>query len=364
VDTQRRNILAGVLILGLFGVASCNLPKLRATGPEDEILVFADDTTWQSLEPTLRMVFEDTVYTPTPETWFTVRRVDFGEWAENETHVNRIIVGTLDGDGPVSRSVQGSLDTTVRTLVENGQEFFFARYDSKAREQLLMFLVAPTHRDLAVQMRSRAPDLVYYFKSLWLKRELTDIDAESRYHKRDISGSLLRNNAWTMTIQHDYFVARDTSAGRFFWVRRANPEDLERWIFVAWWDSSSPAVMDEAWIRAARDSVTRTWMRTVDDNAHVEIAPYNLSASTVNFRDRFAYELRGNWRFSDKSGGGPFINITVYNERDRRIYMLDGSIFAPRVEKKKLIMQVEALLHTFRTSGELPEGEWRALLEE
>lgn len=357
MNTRQWNILAGVLILGLWLSASCSLPKLRATGSDDEILVFADDTTWNTLEPTLRAVFEDTVFTPVPETWFTLRHVAFSEWAGAETQRNRIIVGTLDGDGPVSAYIRRSLDSTVRSLVEDGREFYFARYDSKAREQLLMFLVAPNHRDLAIQLESRAPDLVYYFKNLWLKRELTDIGAESRYHKTDISEALLRQNAWTMTIQHDYFVARDTSAGRFFWVRRANPEDLERWIFVAWWDSASPAVMDETWIRAARDSVTRTWMRTVDDNAWVEVAPYYLNASTVNFKNRFAYELRGNWRFSDKSGGGPFVNLTFYDERDRRIYMLDGSIFAPRVEKKKLIMQVEALLYTFRTFADVPEDE-------
>lgn len=352
------------MVLCLLGAASCTLPRLRATGPDDEILVFADDTTWKALEPTLRLVFEDSINTPTPETWFTLNRTAFSQWTESETQTNRIIVGTLDGDGPVSQYIQRSLDTTVRALVEKGQEFYFARYDSKAREQLLMFLVAPNHRDLAIQMQSRAPDLVYYFKNLWLKRELTDIQSESRYHKTEISGSLLRQNAWTMTIQHDYFVARDTSAGRFFWVRRANPEDLERWIFVAWWDSASPAVMDEAWVRAARDSVTRAWLRTVDDNAYVEVAAYNLNASTVNFQDRFAYELRGNWRFSDKSGGGPFVNITFYDERDRRIYMLDGSIFAPRVEKKKLIMQVEALLHTFRTLEDVPAKDRAEMTEE
>jgi hypothetical protein len=343
--------------LALVLASGCTLPKIPATGYNDDILVFADDTTWSLLEPTVRFVFEDTIYTPVPESWFAVQRVAFSEWDANDTHKNRIIIGTLDGSGPVSTFIQQALDSTVQSLVGEGKEFYFARYDSKARGQILMFLVAPSHRDLDLQMRSSAPDLVYYFRNLWLKREMAELAADASYHKTEISNSLLRRNGWTLTIQHDYHVARDTSAGRFFWVRRATPEDLERWVFVTWWDASSPSSLDEQWIRSARDSVTRKWLRTLDDEAYVEIAPYNQEVETVNFADRFAYEVRGNWRFNDKSGGGPFVNYTFYDEATQRTYMLDGSIFAPRVEKKELIIQVEALLNTFRTLGDIPEAD-------
>ena len=364
MDNRRYLIVLVALLSGLLLAASCTLPKIPATGQNDEILVFADDTTWNTLESTIRFVFEDTVFTPVPETWFSLERVAFSNWEENESHKNRVIVGTLEGEGPVSRYIQQALDDTVKSLVADGKEFFFARYDSRARGQLLMFLVAPSHRELELQMRSRAPDLVYYFRNIWLKRDMAEIEADARYNKEEISRSLLRRNGWTMTIQHDYLVARDTSEARFFWVRRANPEDLERWIFVAWWDSTSPEMMVEDWIRGARDSVTRMWMRTLDDEAYVEIAPYNQNVEAVNFLNLYAIEMRGNWRFSDKTGGGPFVDYTFYDERTRRTYMLDGSIFAPRVEKKKLIMQVEALLNTFRTLDDLPDEERKEMLDQ
>ena len=362
MTNRRRGLSSAGLLMALLLAASCTPPKPPATGQDDDILLFADDTTWNALEPTIRFVYEDTVYTPIPETWFKVRRVAFSDWASHEADKNRVIIGTLDGDGPVSKYIQAALDSTVKALVSEGKEFFFARYDSKARGQLLMFLVAPTHRDLDLQMRSRAPDLVFYFRNLWLKRELADIESDAKYNKQDISRSLLRRSGWTMTIQHDYVVARDTSEARFFWIRRANPSDLERWIFVAWWDSTSPAMLNDQWIRFARDSVTRKWMRTLDDQAFVEIAPYYQNIEPVDFLGRYAMEMRGNWRFSDKTGGGPFVNETFYDERTQRIYMLDASIFAPRVEKKKLIMQVEALLNTFRTVDALPEEKREDML--
>jgi hypothetical protein len=132
---------------------------------------------------------------------------------------------------------------------------------------------------------------------------------------------------------------------------------MERWIFVHWQPVSDPSILNESFVLSWRDSITRVYLRTLDDEAHVEVAPYHLHIENVNFLGRFAYETRGNWRFSDKSGGGPFVNYTFYDEKSKRIYAIDGSIFAPRVTKRDLILQVDALLHTFKAAGDLTEEE-------
>ncbi len=344
-----------VLILSILSLwlLSCEAGKLPAVGKDDEIVVFADDTTWNALEPTLRSVFEDTLYTPQPEQWFELHRNPFDLYSAFESQKNRIIIGALDGDGPVSRFLVNALDSTVRREVVEGREFVINRYDGNAKGQIQMFLVAPTLNDLETSMNDRAADLLYFFQRMSLRRELSAIEAESRYHKKDIERDLMRRYQWSMTIQHDYWVATDTSEARFFWVRRANPADLERWIFVSWWDDANPAVMTDAWVMAARDSITARYYRTLQDDEYVEIAPYYLQFQTIEFLGRYAIEMRGCWRFSDHSGGGPFVTYAFYDEPSRRIYLIDGSVFAPRVTKRSLIVQVDGLLHTFRTAQDL-----------
>jgi hypothetical protein len=337
-----------IIVLSAIIGTSCEVPKMAADGKDDEIILFADSLTWVSLERTLKEVFEDTVFTPIPETWYRLRWVRFDQFKRFEKHKNRIIVGTLDGEGDVARYVQNSLAPEVRTTVEAGEEFFFVKYNTNARAQITMFLAGTTIPSLDASLRHRAADLLYYFKNMSLRRELASIESESQYHKKKIESSLADRYGWTMTIQHDYWVAIDSAEGRFFWVRRANPADMERWIWVHWIDTDNQAILTDKFAITLRDMLTKQFLRTIDDDAYVEIAPYNLEIQSVNFLGRFAYETRGNWRFSDKSGGGPFVNYTFYDEETRRIYMLDGSIFAPRVEKKKLILQVDGLLHTFR----------------
>jgi hypothetical protein len=245
----------------------------------------------------------------------------------------------------------------VRDLVARDKETVFTKYDMNARGQILMLLVGRDLSRLQSSIPHRSQDLLYFFKKMLLRRELAALEGERSYHKKEVEERLMVNYGWSMTIQHDYWVARDSSEARFFWVRRANPADMERWIFVYWEDAPNPAVLNEPWVLTTRNRLTQQFLRTVEDDAYVEIAPYNLEISTVDFLGRFAYETRGNRRFSDKSGGGPFVNYTLYDERTRRIYLLDGSIFAPRVEKKKLILQVDGLLHTFRTFEDLSPEE-------
>ncbi|NUM62028.1 MAG: DUF4837 family protein [Ignavibacteriaceae bacterium] len=50
---------------------------------------------------------------------------------------------------------------------------------------------------------------------------------------------------------------------------------------------------------------------------------------------------------------GPFVNYFFYDEKTERIYMIDGSIFAPKYYKRNLIQQTDVTLQSFRTKAEL-----------
>ena len=106
----------------------------------------------------------------------------------------------------------------------------------------------------------------------------------------------------------------------------------------------------------------------MDNSAHVIVAneqdPFNLIVSEVNFNDKYALMTQGFWRFSDHDGGGPFISYTFYDEKTSRIYIIDGSIFAPRYYKKKLIQQVDVTIQSFMTKAELSEEKIEILMDE
>jgi hypothetical protein len=57
-------------------------------------------------------------------------------------------------------------------------------------------------------------------------------------------------------------------------------------------------------------------------------------------------------------GGGPFVNYTFYDQTTDRVYMLDGSVFAPDNDKLDLLRQMEVMARTFRTTegGRSPDA--------
>ena len=108
--------------------------------------------------------------------------------------------------------------------------------------------------------------------------------------------------------------------------------------------------------------LTKRYFRTTDNSAYIEIADDYLSSTEVNFNGKYALFTQGLWRMNDKSMGGPFVNYTFYDENSKRIYMLDGSVFAPKFYKKSLIQQVDVLLQSFKPGHEIDQSKREDLL--
>ena len=95
-----------------------------------------------------------------------------------------------------------------------------------------------------------------------------------------------------------------------------------------------------------------------------DLPVFNTVTSEVNFNDKYALMTQGFWRFSNHDGGGPFISYSFYDEKTSRIYIIDGSIYAPKYYKKKLIQQVDVTLQSFMTKAELSPDKIESLMDE
>ncbi|PSQ65454.1 MAG: DUF4837 domain-containing protein, partial [Bacteroidetes bacterium QH_2_64_74] len=62
--------------------------------------------------------------------------------------------------------------------------------------------------------------------------------------------------------------------------------------------------------------------------------------------------------------GGPFVTYTFYDRSTDRVYMLDGSVFAPDYDKLDLLRQMEVMARTFRTAEEARSAEDRPVASE
>jgi hypothetical protein len=62
------------------------------------------------------------------------------------------------------------------------------------------------------------------------------------------------------------------------------------------------------------------------------------------FKGRYFGQLRGLWDVYTHPMGGPFISLTTIDQKRNRVVTIDGYVYAPRLNKRNYIRQVEALI--------------------
>ncbi len=343
-----------------FILISCSQLKPKATGDETEIITYVDSLLYSQIEQDLKSVFHRLIYTPQPESLFIVKP-EFQIYSIDKLKYrkNLMFVSTLDDKSNIGLYILNMLDPTSKELIQKDSAYIFIKNDLWSKDQIVLILVAKDKETLLKRLKKDRNEIYLYFRDDFFKREINAVISEG-HNKKDIERYLLEKYGWKIFVQHDYYVAKDSAQERFVWLRRRTPEDMERFIFVHWIDSvyDPYKFFNQIWIANKRNEITQKFYRTTRDDAWVVIADdpesiKHLYFFPVNFNGRYAVRVQGLWRFNDFTGGGPFISYVFYDSTQKRIYFLDGSIFAPRYEKKKLIVQIDAILHTFKTASEI-----------
>jgi len=350
------------LLLSLF---SCTNSQRPAIGNGDDIIVIADSSLYYELEAEMLHVFEKIIYTPQPENLFNLQRENFRKFSKLQNRKNIIILGTLDSDDYTSKYIKASLDSSVTELVRNNEVSFVNKNNLWAKDQLVMFLVSNSVEELKKNILKRNEKLLYSFRQASNKRLFSKLYKPNLELKK-IKADILKKYNWTLYIQPAIDYAKNDSINNFVWLRSGRNTPIERWMFVHWIENANAKYLNNDSLIKIRNRVTFKHYRTSDDSIYVDIA-YGMSKpmiSQANFNGRYALLSQGFWKFSDKSGGGPFISYSFLDEKSGRFYMIDASIFAPKYYKKKLLQQADVVLSSFRTIEELSEENVEDILSE
>ncbi len=359
---KRLTLLFTLTAISITLLSSCNVKK-EAVGREDVIYVVADSSEYYDLETELLTVFGKVIYTPQAENLFNFKRISVAKLGKYQRKKNILIVAPLNSGSFTSRYINSILDSSVKSMVEADSEFVFNKHNLWAKNQLVMILTSPSLKKLRANILKNSENLLYQFQNISNTRLYSKL-YNAKYEKRKIEAEFLKKYGWIIYVQADFVPALDKPEDNFVWLRRSPNSNMERWIFVHWIDNASPSFLKPDSIYAERNRITKKYYGTSDNKAYVQIADSYLNSKEVNFEGKYAILTQGLWRTSDHQMGGPFVNYTFYDAATKRIYMLDGSIFAPKYYKKQLIQQVDVTLHSFKTKAEMSKDRVQNLLDE
>ena len=346
----------------LFFVA-CDSSQKPATGFEDEIYIVADSSEYEEVKLALESAFELVINTPMPEKLFTLKRVSSNQIQKVQKKKNIVIVAPLNSGSYTSEYIKTITDSQIQKRLETENDFILSKYDLWAKNQLVTVLSAANMQELEFKILKNKDNLLYAYQKQSDKRLKESLYAP-RYERKAIEGLLLRDHGWVIYVQADYKLAKNDKENNFVWLRRSPGSDMERWIFIHWIDNATPEYLNSDSIKTIRNRITKQFYQVRDDTAYVVIADSFFTTSEVNFNERYALFTQGLWDLNIKGMGGPFVNYTFYDEKSKRLYMLDGSIFAPKYYKRNLIQQIDVILQSFLTKDELTQDRIDDLIDE
>jgi hypothetical protein len=350
-----------LLLVIPFILASCEDSNKPAHGPEDEIIVVADSAEFAALKTALDSTFEKIIFTPQPEKLFNLKRVSLNDIEKYQTYKNIIFIAPQNSSSQTSKFISALVDSDKIVKTASGRNPIYQEYNLWAKDQLVVFLTAPGIKEIETNIIQNKEHLLAAFRKISDKRLYQSL-YDSKYEKRNTEGMLLKNYGWIIYVQSDYKVAIHHPNENFICFKNTSAKDMGKWIFVYWIENASPAYLNDDSIWAIRNRLTDKHYRVPGDTSCIKIAYDNCIYNEVTFNGKYAMLSQGLWENSHDMKG-PFINYTFFDEKTRRLYMLDGSVYAPQYYKRNLIQQMDVMLQSFKTKAELSKDKQDELLE-
>ena len=374
---SRPTLTAALLVLLGMGSAGClggSDYRPEAAGPSGEVTVVVDSTRWNgAVGKAFRQTLGRPIQTlPVPEPAFDLRQVDLtpANLDRVKRHKNIVVAGALGSSTQETEFLRRQFSKQARQAVERGEGTVIARPDLWHRQQQVFYLAASTPEQLAETIRRQGPALRDSLNVATRRRMTDDMFEEGRQF--EIEDSLMSRHGFAVNAQHDYQIVTDTlftepgqAQGGFVLLVRKLPNTWRR-LFVWYRENADPATLSRDWILDMRDSLAGEYLQGAVKGAAYADRRRTINMEEIDYLSRYAYETRGVWYMSVDTtdaqgddgriplgGGGPFVNYTLYDQQQDRLYMIDGTVFAPDYDKREFLRQMEVIAYTFRTRPEV-----------
>ncbi len=352
-------VLAAVAVIsGCSSETSKNIPN--ASGHSGDIFVVMDSLQWRGpIGRSLDSLFSaEMPGLPRAESafkfrWLNPRKFNF----VLKQSRNIIFVMTLDQNTEGSRIVRKLFtQESINQIKANPDQFVQTAGNVFAKGQEIMYLYGTEEGRLLNFVRSNGKRLTDFFN----QKERTRLTS-SLFKAGQVAGvseMLKKEYQCDLKVPFGYKLADKKTD--FVWVRQINPRD-DRNIFVSRKRYTSADDFTKDNLIKFRDEICSTYLFEDPDQpdsyllTETKVPFIPVTADTVSLNKHFAIQLRGLWRTNTLGMGGPFEGFAIVDEANQQFYYIEGFTFSPGKDQRETMRELETILYTFRTSGEIVE---------
>ena len=315
-------------MLSFFVLSSCadgneKLILAGSIGKVNKILVVLESDKWQGkIGNTLREFMGELVYgLPQPETILSVSQVD-PKGFNNITNRSKSIL----------------------IIQKSDKEGFFIKTNQFAAPQTIIYAYGKNEERIIELLQKNSTKIINTFRKADVKY-LQRVFANKRID--DQKYKTLKNLKLSLTIPNSYRTVDDT--GEFLWLRQHLKSGIARGdgtnnILVY----STPLPKDistiDKTILPTRDTIGKKYIPGSKKGMYmITEAAFTPKTKNASIADKKAFVTRGKWEVKNDFMAGPFLNYTIIDEENDRIIVFEGFTYAPSVNKREFIFELEAI---------------------
>lgn len=306
---------------------SCNSGEgqrlvLASSGKINHLSIVADNLLWEeNVGNTIREVIGAPIYgMPQEEPLFTMKQMPpqvFSDFARRSRTILKVEKGK-----------------------EADTKFF---KDVYAKPQALVVVSGMTNEEIISQIKENAPRIISMFKEL-------EIDEQ----QRRIKLSLNKNNTIEETLGLNinfpsaYRIAKEDNG--FYWIRkdlRTGSMNLMLFTLPMGSISEGDAAVND--IIKMRDSIGKEHIPgPVEGSYMITEEAFTPFINETIIDNKPTLETKSTFEVKNAFMAGPFINYIIEDKVNNRLVVAEGFTFAPSVEKREYMFELEAIIRSIR----------------
>ncbi|MDC9721169.1 MAG: DUF4837 family protein [Urechidicola sp.] len=221
---------------------------------------------------------------------------------------------------------------------------FNIRTDVYARPQKIITITATDSERLIEEINNRKDEILTTFRDFDIKAMQYRLRNKQFNTKKLVT---LDKLGISLQIPSKYRLVDDT--GNFLWLRQHLKEGQSSNILV--YELPINSIEDEEGknINSVRDTIGKKYIPgQFEGSYYITEQAYTPKTNVIELAGINGFETRGKWEVKNDFMAGPFLNYTLVDKANNRLIVLEGFAYAPAVNKRNYMFEIEAVLKTLK----------------
>lgn len=330
---KAHSLMISLVMLLILGACSSGPVRKQATGFAYEVVVVMDKADWSAPagEAIKSELTSDIPGLPQSEPALKITYVTPDQFNGLLTYVRNILIVRIDK----------SIYTKVSLSYEKNRW---------AQNQEVVTLTAPNADDILAYVKENPRNIVNFFVKVEMNRAMGQLQKE---YSTLVMDTLKNKFDIMLNVPANMTYFKDTTD--FFWTsNNANTGRTDLLVYT--FPYTDPSTFTAEYLIAKRDSVLKVNLPGSFPESYMATDTIGVQYTPITVNGKYCGEMRGLWKMVGDMMGGPFVSHVRLDEKNNRVVVVEGFVFAPETDKRNFIRRIEAALYTLRLPGEFNQS--------